>query len=347
MRLSIIVPVYNVEKHVSTCLDSLLHQNIDEKDFEVVVINDGSTDSSREIVKNYVEKCRNIKLIDKTNGGLSSARNCGIDAAKGDYLFFLDSDDFILPNCLKKIVDASETNDLDILTFKSKSFTSSNPSIKLTQRIDPKGIEENIPISQILTGKDHMANFKYRSEVWTYIIKHDFLTSTNLRFEDGRYLEDIPFSTRLFLKARRVSHLKIDAHRYRITPGSIMNNKRPGHFNKLINDMQYVILDFNTIIKTLNDNQTNPDCIKRIKSRQQSLTFFSMVRMLKSTMGIKEVKRRIEELKAIGAYPLDSLSKDDFTGKKNRIIAELFKNENRYYFFFRVFNPILKLRNHI
>ena len=102
MKFSIIVPVYNVEKYLEKCLESILNQTF--KDFEAIIVNDGSTDNSQEIIDKYVNKDQKIfKSFKKENGGLSDARNFGIERAKGEYIVFLDSDDYIDENLLNTL----------------------------------------------------------------------------------------------------------------------------------------------------------------------------------------------------------------------------------------------------
>ena len=103
MFLSFIVPVYNVEKYLPECLDSLLNQDIPHEDYEIVCINDGSTDGSLEILREYEKLHPNVHVIDQANGGVCMARNAGLDAAKGEYIWFVDADDWVSPNCLHEI----------------------------------------------------------------------------------------------------------------------------------------------------------------------------------------------------------------------------------------------------
>ena len=114
-KISLIVPVYNVEDFVARCLNSLLEQNMSYEDYEIIIVNDGSTDSSLEIIQPYLEKYPNCKLINKPNGGLSSARNAGLNVALGEYIWFVDSDDFIMPNLLDDLYKECSSNDLDVL----------------------------------------------------------------------------------------------------------------------------------------------------------------------------------------------------------------------------------------
>lgn len=346
MRLSIIIPVYNVEKYVAKCLESVLDQGLDPNDHEIIVVNDGSPDGSLKIVERYAEKHPHIKIITKENGGLSSARNCGMEHAIGKYIYFIDSDDFLIPNSLNRIVDTCEHHDLNVLTFLSQRFLSSsaNEESILKEKISKASIGDG-ELSEIVSGEDYVASLEYRNEAWWYVINRGFLESLGIKFEEGRYLEDAAFTLGMFLEAKRMAHLKLDAHRYRESPGSILTNREPSHYNKLIRDMQNAALAFNPIIKTLENKTTNPDCIARIKAKQQSLVFFSMMRMLKSTMSFDEVKLRMNEMIAIDAYPLDSLLGKDYNGITYQILVRLFKTEPRFYFFFRLANPVFKLRN--
>lgn len=106
MKISVIVPVYNVEEYLRKCLDSVLNQTL--RDIEIICVDDGSTDSLWEILKEYAQKDDRIKLIQKENGGLSSARNAAMQVAKGDYIGFVDSDDWIDPDFLRKLYVAAE-----------------------------------------------------------------------------------------------------------------------------------------------------------------------------------------------------------------------------------------------
>lgn len=113
MLISFIVPVYNTELYLEECLDSLLNQNISHDEYEIICVNDGSTDSSSAILHNYASKYHNLVVIDKENGGVSSARNVGIDVAKGDYIWFFDSDDVLKSNSLLNLKSIITENNFD------------------------------------------------------------------------------------------------------------------------------------------------------------------------------------------------------------------------------------------
>lgn len=346
MRLSIVIPVYNVEKYIAECLESVLNQGMRNEDYEVIIVIDGSTDDSFKIAQSYAKANDHINIIEKENGGLSSARNCGLDHAKGEYIYFLDSDDYLLPNSLCQLVDTCELHNLDILTFVSRSFSLlplRNELISKKMNLEVSSADK--PFSSIVTGENYVATLKYRSEAWSYLTKREFLVNSGIRFEEGRYLEDVIFSIKLFLEAKRMAHLKLDSHRYRIASGSIMTGKKPSHYNKVIRDMQHAVLGFEPVLKTLENKNANPDCIARVKERQQSVLFFSMIRMFKSTMSFNEVKLRMTEMMSTNAYPLNSFTRKDYNGINYKILSTLFRTKHRFYFFFLLINPILKIRN--
>lgn len=117
--LSIVIPVYNVEKYLPKCLDSIYTQGVNEKLFEVIVVIDGSPDNSFEIVQKYAQGHSNIVILEKDNGGVSSARNLGINYAQGDYLIFVDPDDTLFPGSLVKVIDNIKTSNCDIIIFRT------------------------------------------------------------------------------------------------------------------------------------------------------------------------------------------------------------------------------------
>ena len=119
-KVSIIIPVYNVEKYLKKCLDSVINQTY--KDIEIICVNDGSKDGSENILKEYATKDSRIKIIEKKNGGLSSARNAGLDVASGEYCYFVDSDDWIELNTIEKLTDIILSNDVDVVVHSANNI---------------------------------------------------------------------------------------------------------------------------------------------------------------------------------------------------------------------------------
>lgn len=180
MKLSVIVPVYNVENYISRCLDSILNQEVD--DIEVIVINDGSKDGSQLIIDQYVKKYPNIIYsYQKKNGGLSDARNFGFQFATGDYIAFLDSDDYLYPNAYNLLLSASNNGQKNIVSC-GYSMDFPQKSIIVT---------DNRP--QIIS--DYIANGLVVA--WNKIYKKEWLLATNIKFPKGLLYEDTEFFCKL------------------------------------------------------------------------------------------------------------------------------------------------------
>lgn len=209
MKLSIIVPVYNVEEFLEECLDSLINQ--DYSNYEIIAINDGSKDNSLKILKKYEKKYpKLIKVYDKENGGLSSARNYGIKKAKGEYLFFVDSDDYILPNALKTL-DKYLDKDYDIIEYQ---FISGTKECNKFDQMYNKNISD--PRKCLLTGRPCAQN---------KICKKTLYTDNNLTFLEGVYYEDLATMPKLALHTDKIKFIDDPLYFYRLRQNSIMNNK--------------------------------------------------------------------------------------------------------------------------
>lgn len=176
MFLSFIVPVYNVEKYLTDCLDSLLEQDIPRAEYEIICVNDGSTDGSFEILQEYAHNNANIKLLSKENGGLAAARNTGLDFAVGEYIWFVDSDDFIQRNCLGELKHLAEQTQSDRISIGAYTFR----EILSKEEID-KSKQGSLCAN---TGQ-------YGIVVWNNLFRLSHLKENGLRFHpELRYAED-------------------------------------------------------------------------------------------------------------------------------------------------------------
>ena len=153
IKVSVIVPVYNVKSYLNECLDSLLSQTLDG--IEIIMVNDGSTDGSESVAAEYADRYSNFKLINRENGGLSAARNTGLDMAKGKYVYFLDSDDFIAANTLEILYNKAESNDLDQVRFSAYFFEDGTKDYKWTRDTDRVGYKLVGSYPEVMTGPEY------------------------------------------------------------------------------------------------------------------------------------------------------------------------------------------------
>ena len=214
MLFSIIIPVYNVEKYLRECLDSVKGQT--SPDWEAVCVNDGSTDGSEFILKEYAKKDPRFRIVTKTNGGLSSARNAGLEAVKGDYILFLDSDDWLEKNALESL--AEKLSDEDMLCFSGRRFFEAERRFNAPDRL----IER-----RYLSGMDYYNDNALASRDFAFVCvvlrlyKRSFLWENGLRFKEGILHEDDLFTPQACYYARRVSVIDECLYDYRVRANSI------------------------------------------------------------------------------------------------------------------------------
>lgn len=199
-QLSIIVPVYNVEKYIRPCMESIFRQGLDEECFEVIIVNDGTQDRSMEVIADIISLHANITVIDQENQGLSVARNNGIAAAKGEYILMPDSDDLLIPGSLKPILNkALETKtDLVVADFLIKT-NEEIAELKLDEIVQPKiAVKERIGKELFLKDLN-----PHSCHVWRTLYRRTFIIENNLSFVPGIFFQDIPFTHECFLKAKK------------------------------------------------------------------------------------------------------------------------------------------------
>lgn len=224
MKLSIIIPVYNVEKYIIDCLNSIYQSSVDLSQVEVLCIDDKGNDNSIELVKEYVKnnKIHNLKTLHhEQNKGLSEARNTGINQANGKYICFLDSDDMIEIDKLEKMVDKAIQEDLDILEGNMKEISETNVNIQ-------SGIEGTTrKTTTVLTGDEYFylsaKNEVYFPMVCGRIYKKEYLKG-KFFFQPGLRFEDEEFSPKVIINANRVQYYDTTFYIYRRRDDSITTN---------------------------------------------------------------------------------------------------------------------------
>ena len=206
MKVSVIVPVYNVEKYITKCLDSLVNQTL--KDIEIIVVNDGTKDNSEEIINSYLKKYSNIKYFKKENGGQGSARNLGLKHATGEYVGYVDSDDYVELDMFEKMYNKAIADNSDIVICNSYNV------------INDKKIVE----SRVKYYDDYRDAFFGKMAVWDKIYKRNLLLDNNMEFRSKVWYEDLDFTLKILSKANKISFIDEPLYNYLIREGSTMNN---------------------------------------------------------------------------------------------------------------------------
>lgn len=218
MKLSIIAPIFNVEMYLHHCIESLINQNISEKDYEIILVNDGSSDGSMKIANYFEKSYSNVKIINRKNGGLAAARNTGLKNASGDYVWFVDSDDWIESNCLQRLLQFAYSNRLDVLCFSGKIFKSKENVADIPSSTNHIGV--------VMTGDDFITNVNAIPSACMVMFRRKFLQEGSLMFYEGILHEDQEFTPRAYSLAERIAYVHENVYYYFQREGSIMKSSR-------------------------------------------------------------------------------------------------------------------------
>ncbi len=253
--MSIIVPIYNVERYLHKCVDSLLNQHMDN--YEIILVDDGSPDACPQICDEYAkhytlsitQKAPTIKVVHRENGGLSAARNSGIEVAQGEYIMFVDSDDYIEPNVLNGLLAQMEHDKLDVLRYRLQYV---NPQYEVYNPYKSDPFKGN-DYSEIPTDGVSFLNFRMntRCYAWQFILRRDLIytlhathstSENNVLFTEGIYFEDTDWTPRMLAKAKRVASTDRIVYNYLLTrQGSITNAVNRSMQKKVLDDKMRLI----------------------------------------------------------------------------------------------------------
>ena len=300
MKLSILIPMYNAEKYIGRCLESILNQEISEDEYEIIIMDDGSTDNSVGVVEQFKKNHSNINLYKEKNVGAYSTRNKLLKLVKGTYVYCLDADDYLVHNSLKKILDFADDNNLEIIGFET------------IETIEENNIQSNFSLdvinqSKIITGPDFFNTYpKHRFEIWWYLVSHAFLKKHHITFDTNEHNADVLFTLRSFMNAKRTAYIPLPIHRYFQSPDSIMRNVDTLKRKKLLVNFYNMIVDFNTfIISTKRQSlQNNDSIIEHLVKRRDNLVYTFIFLMLQSKITFKTILNHLNHLKLINAYPI-------------------------------------------
>lgn len=226
MKLSVIIPVYNTGKYIKRCLDSILSQNIE--DMEIICVNDGSIDESLQILQEYSDK---IIIINQSNSGSGVARNAALSQAKGEYIMFVDSDDWLLPQACQKLLDTAFKTHAEVIIFggltcsKNKLRKGSYSVNKIPRKYYNKTFDKH-------AFENHI--FKFPSTAWTKLYKKDFLISNNIKFQEIFVGQDQIFFVKTMLLACSIHVLPENLYCYcKNRPGSVTSVKKKTNFSPI------------------------------------------------------------------------------------------------------------------
>ena len=282
-KISIIIPCYNVEQYIAECLASVFEQNMLEQDFEVLIINDGSTDQSQKVAEELSKNKSNVKIISQQNKGLGGARNTGIKNATGDYLLFLDADDRLFPMVVEDLLNIAQHENLDILEFSAQGINEKGQILYRVSNIRPV----------FFSGFDYYNSIRYMNSACNKLYKRNFLMENDLLFLEKIYIEDFEFNTRCFAKVQRIQATDLLVAHFLQSQNSITRNTDEGKKKKMVSDIILVLEK----TKTLYQSQTRTEQSEFFYlERLNFLVATLFYQLIKNKANYKELKSLKEEL---------------------------------------------------
>lgn len=307
LRLSIIVPIYNVEPYLRRCVDSLLSQDLPEEEYEIILVDDGSPDNCGVIADDYAASHKNVRVAHQNNLGISEARNTGIGMAHGEYIQFVDSDDYLEPDVLGTLVAKMDEDQLDVLRF---NYQNVNEQYEVFEPYkDSKPFVDYC--DKICTGSSFLAErLGYACYTVQFMMRHSLFEQSDLRFKPGIYFEDTEWTPRMLQMAKRVTSIDTMVYNYLLHDGSITHCQDEKK-NKVLNDKLLLIDSLQSQCRELSD--------KRWYEGMISVTAFSVLTMASQAF-YPNHREYVKELRRRHVFPLSLFHCTTRVARKYRMV---------------------------
>ena len=316
MILSVIVPCHDIARYLDRCLRSLRDQDLGAEEYEVIVIDDGSTDDSLRIAREHEASDPRITVHSQSNKGLSAARNAGLDRATGAYVYFVDGDDYVAGGALRSAVDAAREHSLDLGFVGLRR-------VQPDEDVDTfRPATDVASTSSITNGMEYtVEHLVYPASACMYLIDRSFLDRAGVRFEAGRLFEDQLFTAELLAVAQRVASVDLDIYRYVQRPGSITNDPEPEHVRRILGDFEHVVAGLDELRqRTAATGTATPAFLDRLTTMQEIIIFLLIMRIIRSRIPLWPVlPDTLADLRSHGYYPLKKFPGREHRGLKYRV----------------------------
>ena len=315
-KVSYIVPIYNVEQYLSRCIESLLHQDLNHDEYEIILVNDGSTDKSAAIASKYAHQYDNISLYNQANKGVCVARNTGMNYIQGKYTIFVDSDDAWFPDKLRTIIDFTEKNSLDICFLGFVRNTPSGPE---------NGYKQPFDYNHLYTGEEILLHRLRVASIWDKVYRTEFINK--YRFFPDIYNEDVDFNFKTLPFAKRIMFFDAIAYNYTWNENSLTRSKDK---KRIIKQMKDDIIIVRNIKEFISKTDLSALLKSYYKKRINSIVFSVLFRpFIKGTnIDRNSMIKILDFAKTTKVYP----SKGKTESKKSTWLLRIFNIEILYRF---------------
>ncbi len=332
LLLSYIIPLYNTEAYIVRCLRSIIAQDLPEGGYEVIVVDDGSTDGGRELVEALAAEHPQVRLLSQTNAGVSAARNKALDAARGRFVQFVDSDDYLAEGMMQPLLQRAIDESLDVLVFNYNCVDADGND-------RPHDRDDNYPSTAAMTGVDYLEHHSMTPYVWRFLVRRDYLNQGNWRFDTSLIVcEDGALIARFLLNAPRVAHDGSAPYNYASRGDSAMHNPDPEHLKQRIFSQVDAAVSIDEVIKQY-ESQTGLKAPASVAGVRNVYLYFSLTKAM--TCGL--VEEVVARMRRSGLYPFPCVGPEaNYYGMKWKVIHRVMMNLPLWTFLSKVYRLIKK-----
>ena len=312
--LTYIVPVYNTAPYLPKCLQSLVNQGLQPDEYEVIAVDDGSKDDSREVIEAFAKDHPQVRLITQANAGVSAARNRALDLAHGRFVQFVDSDDYLEENVMGPLLHRAVDDNLDVLMFNFKWVDTDDNFIKMSKPRD------DMSTTPVMSGTEFLSQYTLMQYVCWYLVSLEHLNNLNLRFDTSLIAcEDGALAAKFLLHARQVAFSDAAPYCYVNRSDSAMNNTNRDHLRRRIFSQIDAAALINSSIKEY-EATTGAQSPASVAGLRNLYLFFSMTKSL--TCGC--VDEAVAHMRELGLYPFPCIGPEtNYIGTKWKILHGL------------------------
>lgn len=332
LLLSYIIPLYNTEAYIVRCLRSIIAQDLPEGGYEVIVVDDGSTDGGRELVEALAAEHPQVRLLSQTNAGVSAARNKALDAARGRFVQFVDSDDYLAEGMMQPLLQRAIDESLDVLVFNYNCVDADGND-------RPHDRDDNYLSTAAMTGVDYLEHHSMTPYVWRFLVRRDYLNQGNWRFDTSLIVcEDGALIARFLLNAPRVAHDGSAPYNYASRGDSAMHNPDPEHLKQRIFSQVDAAISIDEVIKHY-EARTGLKAPASVAGVRNVYLYFSLTKAM--TCGL--VEEVVARMRRSGLYPFPCVGPEaNYYGMKWKVIHRVMMNLPLWTFLSKVYRLIKK-----
>jgi glycosyltransferase involved in cell wall biosynthesis len=332
--LSVVVACYNVAAHLDRCLGSLRDQALSAGDYEIIVVDDGSTDGSGDVAARHAAADARVVVHRQSNQGVSAARNAGFDRARGRYVYFVDGDDYVVRQSLPPVLRAMQERHLDLAWVGWRRVSGGDDEPVPTDQEGLVPADGGVHVTGLSSGIEHLTGpFHYPTSAWSCLIEASLLEQAGVRFEVGRLFEDQLFVAGALAAAAHVGTVDVDVYRYVIRADSITRTRDPVHERRLLEGFERVVHGLEELRqRTLAEGSATPAFLDRLSVIEQGYVFLLISKIVRSSVPLRPLlQETLARLEATGSYPLTRYPDDAHAGWRYRMLGIVFSHRASLY----------------